>query len=108
MQLWKFIQIFNFRFDIYSAYRFYEIFVNTPLDVCEARDVKGLYKKARDGLISGFTGVSQDYESPQSPDLTVTTVNVSIQDSTNLVIDFLENENIIPKNLREFDSVSDS
>lgn len=86
--------------------RYYEIFVNTPLDVCEARDVKGLYKKARDGLISGFTGVSQDYEIPQNPDLVVTTVNMSIQDSTNRLIDFLEDENIIPKNLREIEVVS--
>lgn len=75
--------------------------------MCEARDVKGLYKKARDGLISGFTGVSQDYEAPQNPDLTVTTINVSIQESTHRVIDFLEQENILPKNLREFDMVSE-
>lgn len=74
--------------------------------MCEARDVKGLYKKARDGLISGFTGVSQDYEAPQHPDLVVKTVNISIQESTNRVIDFLEQENIIPKNLREVEVVS--
>lgn len=80
--------------------------MNTPLDVCEARDVKGLYKKARDGLISGFTGVSQDYEAPQNPDLAVTTVNMSIQESTNRLIDFLEDENIIPRNLREIEVVS--
>lgn len=85
--------------------RYFEIFVNTPLDVCEARDVKGLYKKARDGLISGFTGVSQKYEAPKNPDLAVTTVNQSIQDSTNRLIDFLEDENIIPKNLREIETV---
>lgn len=66
-----------------------------------------MYKKARDGLISGFTGVSQDYEAPQNPDLTVTTINVSIQESTHRVIDFLEQENILPKNLREFDMVSE-
>lgn len=86
---------------------FFEIFVNTPLTVCEKRDVKGLYKKARDGLISGFTGISQDYEAPQTPDLEITTVNLSIQESTNLVIDFLEKQNVIPKNLREIEVVSD-
>lgn len=85
--------------------RFFEIFVNTPLDVCEARDVKGLYKKAREGSIAGFTGVSQDYEEPQAPDLIVTTENLSVQESTNRVIDLLEMENIIPKNLRNIEVV---
>lgn len=80
--------------------------MDTPLDVCEARDVKGLYKKARDGLISGFTGVSQDYESPQHPDLIVTTVGKSVHDSMNYLIDFLESQNVIPTNLREVDAVS--
>lgn len=87
-------------------FRFYEIFVNTPLDICEARDVKGLYKKAREGSITGFTGVSQDYEAPQSPDLVVTTEGLSIRDSTNRLIDLLEKENIIPRNLREVEVVS--
>lgn len=73
--------------------------------MCEARDVKGLYKKARDGLISGFTGVSQDYEAPQHPDLVVTTVGKSVLDSMNYLIDFLESQNVIPTNLREVDAV---
>lgn len=92
-------------FELFTIYRFYEIFVNTPLNVCEARDVKGLYKKARDGLIAGFTGVSQDYEVPQNPDLVVTTENMTIQDSTNSVIDLLERETVIPRNLREVEVV---
>lgn len=87
-------------------FRFYEIFVDTPLNVCEARDVKGLYKKARDGLISGFTGVSQDYEVPRNPDLVLKTVNNTILESTNNVLEFLENENIIPRNLRDMEVVS--
>lgn len=74
--------------------------MNTPLDICEARDVKGLYKKARKGSISGFTGVSQNYEVPQKPDLVVTTEGLSIRDSTNRLIELLEHESIIPKDLR--------
>lgn len=74
--------------------------------MCEARDVKGLYKKAREGSIAGFTGVSQDYEAPQSPDLIVTTEGVSIRESTNRLIDLLEQENVIPKNLRDIEVVS--
>lgn len=91
---------------ILGIFRFYEIFVDTPLHVCEARDVKGLYAKARKGEISGFTGVSQDYEAPQSPDLVVETENMEIPQSTNRVIEFLENENVIPKNLRDVAVVS--
>lgn len=79
--------------------------MNTPLDVCEARDVKGLYKKARDGLIVGFTGVSQKYEEPEDADLELTTVDLSIQDSTDKLINFLEDKNIIPKNLRDIEVV---
>lgn len=74
--------------------------------MCEARDVKGLYKKAREGSIAGFTGVSQEYEAPQSPDLIVTTEGVSIRESTNRLIDLLEEENVIPKNLRDIEVVS--
>ena len=52
---------------------FYEIFVSCPLDVCEARDVKGLYKKARNGEISNFTGISSPFEEPNQPDLVIKT-----------------------------------
>lgn len=86
--------------------RFYEIFINTPLEVCEARDVKGLYKKAREGSIAGFTGVSQEYEKPVSPDHIVTTETKTIRESTNSLISFLERENVIPNNLRDNEVVS--
>ncbi len=52
---------------------FVEVYVNTPLDVCEARDVKGLYKKARAGEIPEFSGITAPYEPPESPELTVDT-----------------------------------
>ncbi|KAG4070198.1 hypothetical protein HA402_003888 [Bradysia odoriphaga] len=80
-----------------SDLRFYEVYVNTPLSVCESRDVKGLYKKAREGSIQGFTGVTQAYEEPETPDLIVTTEGVSIEASCSQVIDLLESEEIIPK-----------
>lgn len=88
------------------AVRFFEIFVTTPLDVCEKRDVKGLYKKARKGEIKGFTGIDQVYEEPMHADLKVTTENNSIQESTYQVIEFLEQQNVIPRNLREIEVVS--
>lgn len=60
--------------DIHAAVGlpFVEVFVDTPLDVCEARDVKGLYAKARAGEITGFTGIDDPYEPPADPDLRLT------------------------------------
>ena len=60
---------------------FIEIFINTPLEICEARDVKGLYKKARKGEIKGFTGIDAPYEEPENPALNVKTANKSIEAS---------------------------
>ncbi|XP_055373285.1 bifunctional 3'-phosphoadenosine 5'-phosphosulfate synthase [Condylostylus longicornis] len=85
--------------------KFYEIFVDTPLSVCESRDVKGLYKKAREGKIQGFTGVTQEYEKPECPDLIVNTEGFTIRESTNLVIKMLEDEGIIPKTLRDIENI---
>lgn len=82
------------------------MYVNTPLSVCESRDVKGLYKKAREGSIQGFTGVTQAYEAPETPDLIVTTESVSIEVSCNQVIDLLESEEVIPKQIRDVEVVS--
>lgn len=75
---------------------FFEIFVDTPLNVCEARDTKGLYKKARQGAIKGFTGIDQMYERPVNPDLVVTTENCTPEESAATVIDLLEKQCIIP------------
>ena len=80
-----------------AGLRFFEIFVNTPLDECEKRDVKGLYKKARAGIIKGFTGIDQVYEAPETPDLELNTVNRSIEETMNEVITLLENNGIIPR-----------
>ncbi|WP_347861129.1 adenylyl-sulfate kinase [Salimicrobium sp. PL1-032A] len=65
---------------------FVEIYVSTPLDVCEERDVKGLYKKARSGQISGFTGVSEPYEAPADPDIELDTTDVSLDKAVNYVL----------------------
>jgi len=59
--------------EIVGAERFMEVYVNTPIGTCEARDSKDMYKRARAGKISGFTGVSDPYESPGTPDLTIDT-----------------------------------
>ena len=63
--------------DIVGSERFVEVFINTPLDVCEARDVKGLYRRARQGEITGFTGVDSPYEPSMAVELVIDTVNES-------------------------------
>jgi len=68
---------------------FIEVFVDTPLSVCEERDVKGLYAKARSGQIPNFTGISSPYESPKKPEIRIDTTKVSAEEAANLIIDFI-------------------
>jgi len=68
---------------------FIEIFVNTSLEECERRDVKGLYKKARSGEIKNMTGISAPYEAPINPDLEVITDGHSIEESVEIIINFI-------------------
>ena len=68
---------------------FKEIFINTPLEVCEERDVKGLYKKARAGEIKNFTGLDAPFEAPEPPDLDVKTENKTIEESVNEVLEYI-------------------
>ena len=65
---------------------FLEIFVDTPLDICEERDQKGLYKKARSGEIKNFTGITSPYEIPDSPFLHIKNSNQKIEDSVNQIL----------------------
>ncbi len=70
--------------------RFIEVFVNTPVEVCAERDVKGLYKKAYAGEIKNFTGVSSPYEAPLQADIEIKTQEEDIQTSTQRVLDYLK------------------
>ena len=67
--------------DIIGKDDFYEVFIDTPLEECEKRDVKGLYAKARAGEIAEFTGITSDYEAPESPFLRVETTDKSVDQS---------------------------
>lgn len=69
---------------------FLEIYVNAPLEVCEARDVKGLYQKARAGVIKDFTGIDSPFEAPQAPFLELKTDEEELSDSANRVLQALE------------------
>ena len=72
--------------DIIGEEYFIEVYVNTPLEVCEARDVKGLYKKARAGEIKNFTGIDAPYEAPLNPQIEIKTVAQSIEEACQLII----------------------
>ena len=65
--------------DIIGKEDFIEIYINAPLEICEARDVKGLYQKARDGIIKGFTGIDSPYEAPTHPFIEIKTDQLSIE-----------------------------
>jgi sulfate adenylyltransferase len=69
---------------------FLEVFVDTPIEVCEARDVKGWYAKARSGEISGLTGVDDPYEPPLDPELRLETVGASVDANARRVLELLE------------------
>jgi sulfate adenylyltransferase len=75
--------------------RFVEVFVDTPLEVCEARDTKGLYAKARRGEIRGFTGIDDPYEPPAEPELTLSTVEVSPEENARRVLAFLTRAGLV-------------
>jgi adenylyl-sulfate kinase len=74
---------------------FIEVFVDTPLEVCEARDPKGLYKKARSGEMSGLTGLDAPYEPPDEPEIHLKTVNLSVDEAADRVISYLERKKIL-------------
>jgi adenylylsulfate kinase len=76
--------------EIVGEKRFIEVYVNCTLEVCEERDVKGLYAKARKGLIPNFTGVSAPYDAPAFPDIEVNTAEETVEESVNKIIEYVE------------------
>jgi len=74
---------------LFEGDHFYEVFVKCSLEECEKRDPKGLYKKARAGIIKNYTGISSPYEEPLAPELVVDTEHLTIEESVSQVIDFL-------------------
>ncbi len=78
--------------EIIGKNNFIEIFVNTPINVCEERDVKGLYKKARQGEIKNFTGIDAPYETPQHPDIELKTEHESVEESVEKILQEIESK----------------
>lgn len=76
--------------DLVEDDEFIEVFVDTPIEVCESRDPKGLYKKARNGEIPNFTGISSPYEAPVHAEIVVKNDGISVEEAANIVIDYLK------------------
>jgi adenylylsulfate kinase len=74
---------------------FIEIHVNTPIGTCETRDPKGLYQKARAGQLKGFTGIDDPYEEPLNPELTIDATNITPQEATVLLLEYLRKRSIL-------------
>ncbi|MCG8697388.1 MAG: adenylyl-sulfate kinase [Bacteroidales bacterium] len=74
---------------IIGAENYFEVFVSTPLEICEKRDVKGLYKKAREGVVKDFTGISAPYEDPENPSISINTINCNVEECVNIIFEKL-------------------
>lgn len=75
---------------------FIEVYINAPLDVVIGRDVKGMYQKAIAGEIPNFTGISDPFEAPESPDIEIRTDQLTVDESADLIIRYLEEHGLIP------------
>jgi len=78
-----------------NSTNFIEIYINTPLEICEQRDVKWLYKKARNNEIKNFTWISEIYEEPINPEIEIKTQDKTIEESTNIIYNYLKNNNYL-------------
>ena len=83
------IEIRNFAKQIIGTENFIEIYINAPIEVCEKRDVKGLYQKARKGMIKGFTGIDSPYEPPINPAIEIKTDQLSLEESVEQIFNFI-------------------
>ena len=79
-----------------NADDFFEVFVDCPVEVCEQRDPKGMYKKARQGIIKDFTGVSAPYEVPENPEIHLRTDQLSVEECVQAVVRYIVERNNIP------------
>ena len=80
----------KFAKEVIGSDNYIEVHVDCPLEVCEERDVKGLYKKARAGIIKDFTGINSPFEAPKNPDIVVNTANDSLETCLSQLIEIIE------------------
>tara|TARA_A100001011_G_C14315581_1_gene847828 strand:- start:383 stop:1000 length:618 start_codon:yes stop_codon:yes gene_type:complete len=81
--------------EIFEKEEFVEVFVDTPIEICEKRDTKGLYKKAKEGLVKNFTGISSKYEIPKNPEIILKAGEKNPEDCSEQIIEFLQRNNKI-------------
>ena len=81
--------------EVMAAGEFFELFVDTPLDVAEARDPKGLYKKARRGDLKNFTGIDSSYEVPENPEMRIDTVKLTAEQAADAIIEYLRRVGVL-------------
>jgi adenylylsulfate kinase len=81
---------------------FIEVYVKCPIEICEKRDPKGLYKKAKDGIIKQFTGVDDQYEEPENPELVLETDKMSIDECVKKILDYLDENELLKLPLVDF------
>jgi|TARA_B100001559_G_scaffold320171_1_gene331537 adenylylsulfate kinase len=81
--------------DLVGKGEFFEVFMSTPLETCEERDPKGLYKKAREGKIKNFTGIDSEYEPPENPEVTLDTSTMTVEECVDRVISHLKDNQIL-------------
>lgn len=75
---------------------FIEVYVDIPVEVAEQRDPKGLYKKARAGIIKDFTGISAPYEAPEAPEIHIRSDQVSVEDAVVTIVEYLKKKGLLP------------
>ena len=81
--------------ELFEKNEYIEVFLNTPLEVCEQRDPKGLYKKARSGLLKDFTGIDSAYEKPENPEITLDGEQYSADELSDKIINYLSENNFL-------------
>jgi len=72
-----------------GADRFVEVYVDTPIEVCEARDTKGMYRQARKGIVKNFTGIDDPYEPPLSPEIVINTITRTAEENAETILSYL-------------------
>lgn len=80
---------------------FIEVFVRASLSVCEKRDPKGLFKKAREGIIKEFTGISAPYEEPENPEILVETDEMDLEKCVDIVLTYLRDKRVVRQDIQE-------
>jgi len=88
--------------DLGSGDDFIEVFVDCPIEVCEQRDPKGVYRKAREGVIKEFTGISAPYEAPENPEIHLHTEQMTVAECVDVILNYLFEKNYIDSNNQTF------